>query len=459
MTKWLSKRFGAMTPMALVATMALAAAFSIALAACNSDKKGGTTGPNPDPDPDPVDTLYDTARTYMRALTLRSLDTTSNDSLLSYPLLVRLSATADSLGADILAGAGTDGANLRVYTGDGTTALSHEIERWSASEAAIWVRVPVVRLKEANTLRLYWGDSVPAAATGAVFDTANGFAAVFHLAEAAGDTIRDVTQNAFKGVPVIGATVGSAVPADVAGPVGLAKAFGGNVDDTPEGAQTGGAYRVETASGGSTYNAFDYQGNDAEFTVSVWVNYAAYPPGFTRRRGIITKADHGDGQLDDNDPSAQWFMRPNIEARVLHFQRVAQQNYSTQPYSIADGTGPIAGVLGNWNYVTYSAKGTAADNALRLYNASGSTFRNIADEPGVHRDVNVFIGGFAAASGIGAEKSGGTHFLNGMVDEVRISRTARSDAWHNADYVTQRPGSDALVLGGRDSTLHITHVP
>ncbi len=377
----------------------------------------------------------------------------------NFPLLVRLSDASAASGANVLSEALAGGTDVRFTTGDGQVAIPYEIERWSASAAEIWVLVPSVTGNANTAIRMYWGK--PGAASesngAAVFSTQNGYEAVFHMNEASGDTIRDVTANGYMGIPVVGTTAGSTAPSDTAGPIGRAKAFGGNIATTAAGAQTGGAYRLETATGGNTFNSFDYVGNDAEFTISVWVNFDAYPGGFTYRRGIITKADHGANQIDNNDPLTQWFLRPNIAARVLHFQRHAEANYPTTPYSIVDGTGPVAGVLNNWNYVSFAAMGaTTNGNLFRLYNAEGSTFRSINDENGVHRDVDVFIGGFASNSGPGGAKSNGTHFLNGMIDEVRIQNVARSAQWTNLEYATQRPGQTAVTLG---ATVDVTPRP
>src|SRR5688572_26751189 len=64
-----------------------------------------------------------------------------SSTLTDYTVLVRLTtANAD----DILDEALANGADIRLASSDGSTALSFEIERWSSTAAEIWVLVPSV---------------------------------------------------------------------------------------------------------------------------------------------------------------------------------------------------------------------------------------------------------------------------------------------------------------------------
>jgi hypothetical protein len=302
-----------------------------------------------------------------------------------YPLLVRFGA-ADSA---IFNQAGPGGASLRFTKPNGTTRLKHEIDTWNpiTRTGAVWVLMDTVKGNDSsNALRLYWGNGAAADSSNgaAVFDTANGFEAVFHLSEATGDTIRDVTANRYMGIPTIGATAGSTVPKDTLGAIGSGKAFGGTNENTSASAQTGGAYRLETATGGRTNNSFDYVGNNAEFSLSAWMNIDALRPSgnFERRRGLISKANH---TAATNDPTTQWYLRPNNVDRVLHAQRVTVPEGGTGPYSVV-ASGGLAGSVNAWNFASYVATGTMnGNNRITLSNASGSTTRLIGDENGIHQ--------------------------------------------------------------------------
>jgi hypothetical protein len=369
------------------------------------------------------------------------------DTVSEFPLLVRLNTTNASA---VLSEALSGGADVRFADAAGNQ-IPFEIEQWSSTSAAIWVRVPrIVGNSATNKVRLYWGKAGATSASrdSAVFNASNGYEAVFHLNENAGDTARDATNFRFKGIPT-----GSLLPTNVtSGVIGNGKNFNGNIVDNADSALKGGAYRVETSTGGNTFNSFNYTGLNAAFTVSTWVNLNALPASgaFSRRRGMVTKADHGLTTLDNNDPNTQWFLRPNTADRLIAFQRVATVGLGTLPYSVGSGTGNggVAGVTSNWNYVTYVANGAGVDdNVIRIYNATARGTKTIADQDGQHLDVDVFIGGFASNSGVAGAKSAGTHFLAGMMDEVRISNVSRTIGWVDLEYETQKPAGTAVTLG------------
>ena len=121
-----------------------------------------------------------------------ALNTSSTGTLLAkdlygFPMLVRLTAPDFDFSQ-----AQADGSDLRFSRPDGTP-LIREIEAWDAKagHAEIWVRMDTVRAGDANqAITMHWGNSKAAAPKAAlpVFDTAAGFAGVWHLGEEAKDT-------------------------------------------------------------------------------------------------------------------------------------------------------------------------------------------------------------------------------------------------------------------------------
>jgi hypothetical protein len=87
---------------------------------------------------------------------------------------------------------------------------------------------------------------------------------------------------------------------------------------------------------------------------------------------------------------------------------------------------------------------------MRVYNEAGPvTTASQTGTNGAHADVDVFIGGFAGPDG------NGLGFFSGLIDEVRVSNAARSNAWHDVDFATQRPGANAVSLGAAVSQVHV----
>src|SRR5690606_23383984 len=105
------------------------------------------------------------------------------ENVAKYPLLVRLGSSE----AAVFNQAGANGASLRFTKANGTTRLPHSVDHWDAANqtAAIWVLVDTVYANNAKgaDIRMYWGKpgAADSSRPGMVFDTANGFVAVWHL--------------------------------------------------------------------------------------------------------------------------------------------------------------------------------------------------------------------------------------------------------------------------------------
>jgi hypothetical protein len=102
------------------------------------------------------------------------------------PVLVRLTGENFDFSQ-----ARSGGEDLRITKAD-TTALPYEIERWDpvTELAEVWVRVDTIRGNDSTqSIMMYWGN--PNASNGwngaAVFDTAAGFAGVWHLSQGCDD--------------------------------------------------------------------------------------------------------------------------------------------------------------------------------------------------------------------------------------------------------------------------------
>ena len=94
--------------------------------------------------------------------------------------------------------ANPQGEDVRFYSNG--KPLDYQIERWDAEEgeADIWVRIPTIKGKDQQAIKMHWGnDDVSSDSNGElVFRTTEGFAAVWHL----GDTLKDSTSNKPDGV-------------------------------------------------------------------------------------------------------------------------------------------------------------------------------------------------------------------------------------------------------------------
>jgi hypothetical protein len=142
----------------------------------------------------------------------------------SFPVLVRLSAA----NFDFSQAQGR-GEDLRFAKPD-NTPLAYEIEKWDSANAsaAVWVKIDtIIGNSDSRWIVMYWGASaadVPASLSSgpAVFDTAHGYQAVWHLGAASNGMAIDASANKFDGTP------SATPPVPVKGVVGDAHEFNGS---------------------------------------------------------------------------------------------------------------------------------------------------------------------------------------------------------------------------------------
>ncbi|MCD6024545.1 MAG: hypothetical protein K0Q91_1461 [Fibrobacteria bacterium] len=374
------------------------------------------------------------AWTRYRTVTINT--TVVSAPLTNYPVLVRFSSSSLAAGSNVLADAKVGGADVRFTDSTGNTALAYEIDSWTATSGAAWVRLPTVPASGSTKIRVYWGNSAATAASnpGAVFDSAGGFVGVWHLGNASGLSPRP---NAITGAP-------AATPAnDFA-----ANSFGGGAASyvAPDG-QIGGSDAVRgagtraTPEAGSDYldigspagvGASNYVGvntytgyNDFSngFTYSVWVK-ANVPQG---NYSYLVELANANG-CNDN---IQVF-RPAADARY----RMEACNGTTSGGTAQTPNNTL--VNGTWEFYTFTF-GTGATPASMLYKNGVRVTNSNRTQP----LSNVL----RTNAWLGKSNYDVDYYFNGTFDESRISRVARDSNWIKMDFATQRSDSSAVGLG------------
>jgi hypothetical protein len=307
----------------------------------------------------------------------------------NFPVLIRLNSgnfdfsQAQATGADIL------------FAKSDNTFLPYEIERWDAGNkvAEIWVKVDTVHGGDsAQPLMMYWGNGNAAAQSNpeAVFDTAAGFAGVWHLGQPSGAVVPDATANGNSGT----ATATDAVE----GAVGMAQKFDGT-----------SSYIKTSGSAESKLN-FPESGT---YSVSAWVNANTLDSLY---HGVVYKSNFQYGlQIR---PENKW-----------------------EFFSFIDGTGwegsRFSASADSWHFLTGVRRGTkqylyvdgkCADSTLAVVSSNLSRVTNTSLEIGHCPD-----------GGLNPDR-----YFNGSIDEVRISSVANSADWIKLCYMNQKEGG-ALV--------------
>lgn len=338
---------------------------------------------------------WSTNWTMRNKLTFNTTSISSN--LTSFPVLVHLTASNFVFGY-----AQTDGGDLRFIDADNTTVLDYEIEKWTASEAWVWVRIP--QLSGNSTSKFIWtyyGNNNAANGWNATGVWDSNHKMVQHLEET------DIDGGA------------------------------GDIKDTTTNNNHGTTHGMDTADQvtGKVDGGFDFDGvndyvsvpdNDVwafgDFTISMWVKGNSWGDGWWTK--AFLGQDEGGGSVN------KWIFSYGGGTTLFHINDIYDE---------------VGGVIIRGNTWTPQTGVWYHVGVTR----SGSTYTFYRDGATDGSPTNTYtIPNAAAPLTIGwGEGAGGFH---GMIDEVRISSTKRSSDWMKASYLSE---TDAMITyGATEST-------
>jgi autotransporter-associated beta strand protein len=309
-----------------------------------------------------------------------------NNYVVNFPLLVRLDATKMNFSQ-----AQASGQDIRFSKADGTH-FRYEKEQWDTTnkKAALWVLVDTVFQNNATQyIKMYWGksDAVDNSNSNAVFDTANGFAGVWHFSPESGtDTLRDATINGFTLTNV------NTMPITTL-PIALGRTLNGSNQR---------CYANDAT-------ALKQTGN---LTLSAWINHAALP-ATTTAMGMVSK-NTAEYRFADTTYSSNNYLSMHVGGTLYT---------STAATGFATGT---------WYHAAASLD--AAHDTLLFYTNGAKLGNTITSATG------------APASGTNALNVGddqSSNWFNGSMDEVRLEKVFRNPDWINLCYNTQNPTQTA----------------
>ena len=331
---------------------------------------------------------YNVSWSYRKEITIDNTKVTA--ALTYFPVLISL--TSDS---DLASDAQEFGQDILFTDFDGTTKLSHEIEKFDGGtgELVAWVKVPVLSSSADTVIYMYYGHDT----TGDQQDATNvwdsNYKMVQHLQETTGgaNAIQDSTANTNHGTdnntPTLGAT----------GQIDGAISFDGTNDD------------ITVADSSS----LDISGN---ITLEAWVK----PILSTGHSRVVIKSH------------TSWTLPYYMYALWVHQDGLG--------FGLSDGAdrywgGEVKGSLSD-NVTQYIA-GTYDGSQQKWYiNGSNVATDNLSITLGTNAE-NLLIGRAIDASTL----------FTGTIDEVRISNTARSADWLLTSYNNQNSPATFFTLG------------
>jgi len=344
-----------------------------------------------------ISSWYDLTWQYRRTITIdhTKVENVANPSItyVDFPVLVYATG---------LSNIKANGADIRFTSSDGTTELPREIESYSGGTLYAWVKVTLTKDSSDSSddvIYMYYGNDfaaepVPGSAYGAQNVWASNYVMVQHLQEDPTDpdpAFKDSTANDNDG-----RNWGSMTPSDqVIGQVDGSIDFDGIND------------RINLGNIGTL-------SNDTS-SISVWVK-----PDITTRQDMVWGAVTG---------TSDERFRFEIYDGYIEFHDVYGMSLNQWP--------PGSIQVGNWYHVvaTYDYPNQKAyiyvDGVLE---ASDTSFSQ-------------------ASNALGALQIGsrdGAYYVNGVIDEVRISDIARSADWIKTCYNNQNSPSSFCSVGAEE---------
>ncbi|MBV9992132.1 MAG: DUF2341 domain-containing protein [Alphaproteobacteria bacterium] len=299
------------------------------------------------------------------------------------PVLIRLHS-----GNFSFSDAQENGTDIRFVAADNKTPLAFHIESYDAvlGMATIWVDVPDFPAAATKDIYLYYSNkkATPAADAAGTFDADT--ALVYHFDDAAGVAVHDKTANANNATNAAPGTDEGAI-------IGKGARFLG-----------AGAINIP-ASGSLAVKAGD------SFTFSAWVK-----PGTAQPRAALYARRDGAGSVVVGLAGGVPFVDINGSATPAHLvatRALAAGQWSEVAVTVGATTATI--------YINGRAAGTAPASMPALNTPAG-------------------LGGDLQTG------TGVAPFI-GSLDEVRIARTARSEATLLAEAEAEGPGSKLVVFG------------
>ena len=337
---------------------------------------------------------------YAHKFTIAFTNYTGSTTLENFPVLVKISE-AGIPGFHYADCVKARGADLRFTDGNSSTPLPCEVEVWNPEgESLIWVKVP--ELKAGTRITAYYGwDFAPAVVATDVWDA--NYLAVWHMDAESGETTQlDATVNN-RTLSLYSEIVDTVAPG-VQGVLGKAAAF-----DQQD----------------SHLGAYEYLGSGGKLsgmktlTIEVWAKQEA---SASNNRHIIMRKD------------------TNVSYDILQYPTTTAAVY----YPVVDGAATylwgesIATPIGEWNHFAALYDGDAGSVSVFM-NGTGKTVAKTDALNNSLRSVNgsLYIGNY--------DDRWSPYAFPGSIDEVRLSKVARSDDWVKATH-------DTIALSARYSS-------
>jgi hypothetical protein len=346
-------------------------------------------------------TWYNPSWTNRKAVTIDHTKVSGASNLTSFPMLFSVTdanlksvANGGSVGKP-------DGTDILFTDSSGTFKISHELESYNpvTGQVLAWVQVPSVSPTTDTVIYIYYGNAAAADQQNKTGVWDSNYKAVWHVPDGTTLSLGDSTGNANNGTNH-GATATS-----------------GQMDGA---ANFNGASYVDAGNGASL-------GISSSITISGWVKYAS--SAFTAWEPLVTKGDS------------------SYRLHLCGSSSSCGQGATTSAFAFGL-SGPVGKLDVGSNVVPtpgifYYVVGTYDGITQKIF-INGSLNQSQA------RSGLISSNGYNVALGTNLQQT--SRFLNGVLDEVRISDTARSADWILTEFRNQNAPGTFFIEGSPETS-------
>ncbi|RPJ14842.1 MAG: DUF2341 domain-containing protein, partial [Deltaproteobacteria bacterium] len=336
---------------------------------------------------------------YRKKITLQG--SKMNGSLSGFPVLVNIASDND-LRTAVNGGhvQNSNGYDITFRDSDGTTQLAHQVEKYIAitGQLIAWVKVPSLAAGTNKDIYIYYGDNTITSSTEnktAVWDSS--YKGVWHL----NNSLLDSTANNNNG------SSGNVDAGDTKQGI-----IGDGVDFTPQ----DGTHEIIQVNDSSTLTLPN------DFTLQAWAKFDSV----SSNQNLFYKQHNGDPWF-----TYYFFAAPNKLTMIW-------KTSTGGSYQIGDWDGTCTLAAGNWYHIAFTRSGTNAG----IY-VNGNLCESQSNWSGTTRDGDDKLN-------LGANWTGGTA-PDAVLDEIRVSESARSQNWLKTEYNNQSSPSTFYTIGAEEN--------
>jgi len=392
---------------------------------------------------------YNDSWEFRKNITLSLNTATGVDSdLTDFPVLISFTDT------DLIQTNESLGRDFAFTQSDGTTVLSHEIEKFdnTTGEVIAWVRIPTLSASSTTEMYVYYkGDTIG-------FNSANvwndDYVLVWHLNQTSTGTVgefRDATSNGNDGRGGGGTKVGYAagrIPHDTTGQIGNGQELKG---------PTTTGFQVE-GSGDFIWTHDKIEGMpERDVTIELWVGDVVNGPNnannykYNELVGFCTT--HNSNGADKWSNHVSLMRAGNVKMKVHNEFYVSTSN----PGHPVDNDNPAS--FTDWNHVvavynTRDADGTSGKSQLYI---NGELVKDQNRSGGLNHPIKTSDLRMALGADLDHNNSNSCAYANnelkGKVDELRISSGLRTASYAAASYYNQGDPSTYTEVGVEETQI------